>query len=409
MTKSVSSPEKARRLVMDYDVVVVGARCAGASVALLLARQGRSVLLVDRASFPADTMSTLYIQHPGVVRLAQWGMLDDVVASGCPPLGTISHDVDGLSLIAATPAKDGVNAAYAPRRYILDDLLIRAAVSAGAEFSDRTSVLELIWHDERVAGVRLRSGNSTTSVSARLVIGADGMRSKVAELVQAPILRSAPIASCVYYTFWQGLRTGFGFHERVGRWIARIPTHDDLTIVAAYLPQSEFSVVRRDPQRAYLSAIESTAPDLYEQIMALDRVDRWWGTGDQRNYFRKSHGPGWALTGDAAHHLDSISARGITNALIQADLLTDSISGVDVGNSVAVDEAMVHFALSTGAVLEEPYMSTLALAKLQPTKSRLRMLHAIANSPELTSRYFGLVSGAIGMREFMSAELVDLL
>ncbi|WP_030567822.1 NAD(P)/FAD-dependent oxidoreductase [Streptomyces aureocirculatus] len=392
-----------------YDVVVVGARCAGASTAMLLARQGRRVLLVDKAAFPSDTMSTLYIHHPGVKRLAQWGVLDDVVASGCPPLATISHEVDGLRLASSVPTADGVSAAYAPRRYVLDDLLVRAAVAAGATFMDGARVQEVVRGDGRVTGVRLRVGESTTTVSAGLVIGADGMRSKVAELVDAPVVRSDPLASCVYYTFWQGLHTGFGFHEKVGRWIARIPTHDGLTIVAAYLPQNEFAAARRDPEAAYLSAVESTAPHLYDQLMSAERADRWRGTGDQRNYFRKAHGPGWALVGDAAHHLDSISARGITNALIQAELITDSLSGVDVADALATDEALARFEKSMNTALNEPYLSTLELAQLRPTKARLRMLHAVAESPELTARYFALVSGAIRMREFMTADLVDVL
>ncbi|MGA4843956.1 FAD-dependent oxidoreductase [Streptomyces sp. G45] len=393
----------------DYDVVVVGARCAGASTALLLARQGRRVLLVDKASFPSDTMSTLYLHQPGVLRLARWGVLDAVVASGCPPLDTISHQIDGLRLTSPLPTLDGLSASYAPRRYVLDDLLARAAVAAGADFVDGARVQDLIRDGDRVTGVRMRAGDATTTVSADLVIGADGMRSKVAELVDAPVLRSDPLASCVYYTFWHGISTGFGFHESVGRWIARIPTHDDLTIVAAYLPQDEFATARRDPGAAYLAAVESTAPDLYEQMASAERADRWRGTGDQRNYFRKPHGPGWALIGDAAHHLDSITARGITNALIQADLIADALTGVDAADSLAVDTALSQYEKAMNSALHEPYTSTLELANLRPTKARLRMLHGVAKSPELTSRYFALASGVIRMREFMTADVVDIL
>ncbi|MEU6126218.1 NAD(P)/FAD-dependent oxidoreductase [Streptomyces sp. NPDC047123] len=394
---------------MDYDVIVVGARCAGASTALLLARQGRRVLLVDKASFPSDTMSTLYIHQPGIARLARWGVLDDVVASGCPPLDTVSHDVDGLHLSAPAPTMDGVTSTYAPRRYILDDLLVRAAVAAGAEFVERAQVRELVRDDGRVTGVRLRVADAESTVTAGLVIGADGMRSKVAELVQAPVLRSAPPVSCVYYTFWRGLSTGFGFHERVGRWIARIPTHDDLTIVATYLPQSEFAEARSDPAEAYFAAVKSTAPDLYENMMSAERADRWRGTGDQRNYFRAAHGPGWALVGDAAHHLDTISARGITNALVQAELLADAMTEAEIDHADSVDAATSRYAQNMAQVLDEPYMSTLELANLNPTKARLRMLHAVSTSPELTSRYFALSAGIIRMREFMTADVVDLL
>lgn len=395
---------------MTYDAVIVGARCAGAATALLLARQGRRVLLVDKATFPSDTMSTLYIHPPGVLRLEQWGVLDDVVASGCPPLDTISHEIDGLRLTSAAPTMGAATAAYAPRRYILDELLVRAAVAAGAEFADGARVQELVTGDDgRAAGVRMRTGTATTTARARLVVGADGMRSKVAEQVDAPVVRSAPVASCVYYTYWHGVRTGFGAHERVGRWIARIPTHDDLTIVAAYLPQAEFAQARRDPEAAYRAAVESTAPGLYEQLLSAERVDRWRGTGDQRNFFRRAHGPGWALVGDAAHHLDSITARGITNALIQAEQFADCLSGVDTGDAPAVDKALAHFDTTMTATLDEPYLSTLELANLHPTKARMRMLHAVSESPELTSRYFALVSGVIRMREFVTADVVDLL
>src|SRR5947209_5408706 len=161
-----------------YDVVVVGARCAGAPTAMLLARAGYRVLLLEKARFPRDTMSTNLIHPLGVVRLARWNLSGAVEASGCPPI------VDGLSVVAGIcvrgwgPTVHGIRAAYAPRRHILDTILAEAAASAGAEFRDGCAVEELLVDDGRVVGVRYGSpGQRAVSAKARLVIGADGVRS----------------------------------------------------------------------------------------------------------------------------------------------------------------------------------------------------------------------------------------
>lgn len=393
-----------------YDAVVVGARCAGAATGLLLARQGRRVLIVDRAPIGSDTMSTLLIRQPGVALLARWGLLDEVVASGCPPLDTITYDVGEVCLTAPAPTMPGANAAYAPRRHVLDALLVAAAARAGAQIADRTSVRGLLRDGDQVVGVRVADGSGEHNIPARLVVGADGMRSRVAELVEAPLEVSHPRASCVYYTFWSGVRTGFGFHERTGSWIARIPTHDDLTIVSTYFPQREFARVRRDPLAAHLAAVRDNAPDLYELLRSAQRVDRVHGTGDQRNFYRRAHGPGWVLVGDAGHHLDTMTASGISNAFLQADLLADELSPVDLGDRAATLAAAARFAARRDEATADTYRSTLDLARLTLGESRVALLRAVGTSPELTARYFAMVVGVTGAEEFLDdPDLLELL
>src|SRR5215475_7182449 len=119
--------------MVDYDVVVVGARPAGAASAMLLARAGLRVLAVDRARFPSDTLSTHQVQLPGVALLRRWGLLDAVVASGAPPAARIRFDAGGAVLDGVLPRHDGVDAIYSPRRTVLDAILIDAARAAGAE------------------------------------------------------------------------------------------------------------------------------------------------------------------------------------------------------------------------------------------------------------------------------------
>ncbi|MDL4817262.1 NAD(P)/FAD-dependent oxidoreductase [Actinomadura opuntiae] len=392
-----------------YDAIVVGARCAGASAALLLARQGRRVLLVDRMKFPSDTMSTLYIHPPGIALLARWGVLDAVAASGCPPLETVGYDVAGLRLTVPTPSTPYARVAYAPRRQVLDHLLVGAAVAAGADFAERTSLREVIWRDGRAAGVRIRTPEGLESVPAKLVIGADGRQSRLAALVDAPFRKQDELATCVYYSCWKNVEADFGYHERPDSWIVRIPTHDGVTVVATYFPQDQFAQIRLDPLAAHLETIKQNAPDLHDRLAGAERVERLVGTGRQQNYFRRMNGPGWALAGDAAHHLDSITARGITNALTQAQLLSDALAGQDLDDAGGLDARLARFAEESYGTLGEPYKTTLELARLRLTDSRAALLRAVARSPELTRRYFAMIAGVIDRSEFFTPELAELL
>ncbi|HST04328.1 MAG TPA: FAD-dependent monooxygenase [Chloroflexia bacterium] len=175
-----------------YDVIVIGARCAGSPTAMLLARRGYRVLLLDKAGFPSDTLSTHFVQQPGIARLKRWGLLDKVIASNCPPIHALRFDVGPFALTGASPAYDGVADAYAPRRRVLDNILVEAAAQAGAELREHFTVSELLMDGDRVTGIRGHAADGVAVTErARIVIGADGMRSLVARSVQAlPTMRS---------------------------------------------------------------------------------------------------------------------------------------------------------------------------------------------------------------------------
>jgi 2-polyprenyl-6-methoxyphenol hydroxylase-like FAD-dependent oxidoreductase len=392
-----------------WDVVVVGARCAGASTAFLLARRGYKVLLIDRAKFPADTMSTLYIHQPGLRLLSQWGILDSVIASGCPRIETVSYQVLDVRLHGPMARLGSIDAAYAPRRRILDQILVDAAVTAGAEFMDECSLTGVSTEDGRVTGAKFRTKrNGETTEQTHLLVGADGLHSRVAELVGAPIKVEDPLMTCIYYSGWTGISSGFEMRERPGSWIATVPTHDGVTLVLTYFPQDEFASIRTDPLKAHLESTRLMAPDLFDQMTHGEQVVRLHGTGNQRNFFRTANGPGWVLVGDAGHHEDSITARGITNAFVQAELLSDVLRD-DMADVDRVDAALGSFADRRDAALTERYRSTLETAKLQVQNSRISMLKAISQTPAMTDRYFALAAGIISMDEFLTPDLIDML
>jgi flavin-dependent dehydrogenase len=391
-----------------FDAVVVGARCAGASAALLLARAGYEVLLVDRSEFPSDTMSTLYIHQPGVARLARWGVLDAVVASGCPKLDRVTYCAADVRLHGPAVAFGCIDGAYAPRRELLDQILVNAAVEAGASFRDGSRLVGVTGGD-RVSGVVLRdSTGREMSERTRLVVGADGMRSTVARLASARTVVMDPLTTCVYYSFWRAVPAHFEFYERTGGWVAVIPTSDNLTVVAAYLPQDQFPAARKNSLATYLRAIRMTAPDVFSRVMAGERVGRLRGTGDQQNYFRQASGPGWVLIGDAGNHKDSITARGITDALVQAELLAQVI-GSELTERDRLDIALRQFGEQRDAALISHYRNALVVGRLQLTESRLAFLRAISSSSTLTASYFGVVAGINSLNDLMTEELIALL
>jgi flavin-dependent dehydrogenase len=382
-------------MAVTWDAIVVGARCAGAPTAMLLARAGYRVLLLEKARFPRDTLSTHYIHQPGVACLAEWGLLDEVVATGCPPLDRAVYQVADVHMAGCSMPVDGQRAAYAPRRDVLDPILANAAAAAGAEFHDGCAVTDLLREDDRVIGVRYtdRTGR-TQEERARLVVGADGMRSTVARLVEAPMILEDPLMTCVYYSYFTDVPADFELYEAPRRWIGCAPTNDGQTLIAAYFPQSEFDEVRADALPHYLANIEQTAPDLYSRVQDGHRIGRLFGTGDQRNFFRKAAGPGWVLIGDAGHHKDSISGRGITDAFLQARLLVEHIDDLDA------------FAAARDDLLMEHYQNTLIVAGLTVQPDRLRLLRAIARDPELVERYFSTVAGVLSVEDLYPEELL---
>jgi len=386
-----------------YDAIVVGARCGGAPTAMLLARAGHRVLLVDRAAFPSDTLSTHFLHPPALTALARWGLLDEA-AAGCPRIERTTLDLGPVVLTGAPPPAGGIAWRAAPRRIALDEVLVRAAVTAGAELRERFTVSDLVVGGGVVSGIRgTAAGGPERSERARIVVGADGGRSTVARLAGARPYRADSILTCAYYGYWSGLgvREAVVF-SRPGQAVIAFPTSGDLTVVYVAWPHERFDAVRRDLKGSFRAAVRATAPELSERMDAGRREGRIAGTGSLPNFFRPSGGAGWALVGDAGHHEDPFLARGITNALHDAGLLAEALHAGLAGREPMAAALARHQRRRDAAALPL-YELNLALASLGPPPPALAAgLAAMAADQSLADRFIGVLSGTVPVAEILA-------
>lgn len=310
----------------EHDVVVVGARCAGAATALLLARQGHDVALVDRTTFPSDTLSTHSIARGGVVQLARWGLLDEVVASGAPRIRNVSFHAAGERIDRPVKPTAGVDHLLAPRRYVLDAILVRAAEAAGAELTTGLTVTDVVRNSSgRVTGVASRSATGATQeIRARLVIGADGVRSRIARAVEARVLDDRPSDSATHYAYVAGLdaRTdGFEFHVGQGAFAGVFSTHGGEANVWVCHQIADDGAVHEDRVAEFVDVLDRAAPELAGRVRAADITSPVRAAIRFPNQIRQAAGRGWALVGDAGYARDPITGHGITDAFRDAELL----------------------------------------------------------------------------------------
>ena len=384
-----------------YDAIVVGARCAGAATAMLLAGKGYHVLLVDRASFPSDTVSTHVIHPPGLTALRRWGLLDALAATGCPWLPAYTFDFGPLVITGTPRAADGTAGGYAPRRIVLDELLVRAAENAGAELREGFSVTELITDGDRVTGVRGHArGGLEVSEYAHVVIGADGAHSRVAEQVNAPRYREGPVLSNAYYAYWSGVpATGVRWMIRPGRGYGLIPTNDDLTLVLAAWPQAEAAQVKQDLQGNYSREVTAALGDRLDGGQQETRVV---GEGVP-NRFRTPYGPGWALVGDAGYAKDPVTAQGITDAFHDAELCAGALDAVWRGGR-GHDEALGEYQRHRDERVLPMYEFTGQVADLAvpPPPEMLQLLGAIAGDQKAMDEFASVWAGVLPVPEFFN-------
>ncbi len=375
-----------------YDLIIVGGRIAGATTAMLAAREGLKTLFIDRHDFPSDTLSTSYIHQSGCALLKRWGLLNKIAESGCPPITETKIRCDEVTILGTVSKDQEQREAYAPRRYILDKIIIDAAVAAGAEFRSKCRLESVETVDGKVRCVSLKTSAGTVMTEqCKVLIGADGMRSSVAQMLEIPFFRKDPTLTCVYYGFWDGLDQCYQLYEGYQRWLGVIPTNHS-TLVVTYFPQSEFHRIRKSPLTFYTEAVKTLAPEVAAKMQSARRIGKLWGTGDQWNYFRKANGKNWALVGDAAIHKDSLTALGITDALTHAETLIKLLSPCLKSNG-DLKVVLEEYSRAIIASTTPGYEDTLSLANPQERVNRKRLLKALLGKPQCIETYFDALGG----------------
>jgi flavin-dependent dehydrogenase len=340
-----------------------------------------------------------------VAYLKRWGLLERVAASNCPPVRSQIFDVGPFALAGAPPPADGVTVGYAPRRKLLDNILVEAAVAAGAELREHFTVKELLWDGERVTGIRGQGrGGGTMSEQAAIVVGADGMRSFVARSVGAPAYNERPTRTCAYYSYWSDVPFACAeLYPRPGRMLLGAETNDNLALVIVYWPKAEFHQVRADIEGSFMRALD-IVPAFAERVRGGKRCEPFYGTGDLPFFFRMPYGPGWALVGDAGYHKDPITAQGMTDAFRDAELLAAAIDAGLSGRQ-PLDDALADYERQRNEAVMPLYEFTYELAALAPPPPEMQQLFAaLQHNQAQTDRFFGAVAGTVPIPEFFAPQ-----
>jgi len=373
---------------------------------MLLARRGYRVLLVDKATFPSDTISTHILWPHGAAVLARWGLSSALEATGVPPIcRRMTFDVGPFALHGTIADANGGRGGFCPRRKVLDNVLLEAAAASGVEIRDAFTVEALLFDGDTVVGIRGRQRNGTTvEERARLVIGADGVHSFVAKHVHAPEYDRRPVAVCAYYSYFSDVpQDDVELYVREHCALGGAPTNDGLHLVMVNWPTADFPVVRADIERHVQRAL-ALAPDFAARVNSGRREETWYGTAGVPNYLRKPYGKGWALVGDAGYCRDPITAQGMSDAFIDAEQLAQAIdAGLDGREDLEM--ALARMEAARNERVRPMYEFTYQLAALEPPPLPMQQLFAaLPGNQEATNAFLSAITGAAPLGEFFSPE-----
>jgi flavin-dependent dehydrogenase len=384
-------------------VVVVGARAAGAATALLLAARGYDVVLLDRDTFPTDTLSTHQIARPGVVQLHRWGLLDAVLSSGAPAIRQITFSGAGESVTRVVKHSAGVDLLVAPRRYILDTLVAEAAAAAGADVRFGVTVDGVAFDAAgRAVGVfgHDRAG-APVEVAARFVIGADGLNSRVARAVGAELIEDRGARGAVQYAYfaglpWPGIELVVGDRALTGVF----PTHHGEACIWICSPTVDARAARKVAaarEDAFDAYLRRTAPELAERLRAGRRTSPVAGMLRTPNHLRRPYGAGWALVGDAGYHRDALTGHGLSDAYRDAELLATALHRALAGD-VEPDTALAEYQRHRDRAMRAVFELTIALSGYPPASEfvllQKKLARALdAEAVELAARPSPVVGG----------------
>lgn len=379
-----------------FDVLIVGARCAGSPLATFLKRAGLSVCVIDQAGFPSDTLSTHMFQASGMEVLGKLGVMDAVRASGAPPLSNCYmkfEDVD-MSGSARMRETDPGMAMLCVRRISLDIHLVEKAKEEGVDVRLHTRVTRLIKKDERVSGVNVvdRKGDSY-AIKADLVVGADGRNSTIARLTGARRYHVIPSERISTWAYFRGVPNQgdrkLYYHRRGDDFIVAAPADDNLFLVVSCPSEEFFDDYKTDSEGSFNRAVAGCEP-VADLLAHAKRETRFRGLRRFEGFFREATGPGWVLVGDSGHFKDPTPGQGISDALRQVDKLSAAIIR-GFSNPKERDSALKRWWQWRDSDSIQHYWFCSDIGKSGPVSpARLELLRRIAESDELRKDFLDI-------------------
>ena len=377
---------------------------------MLLAKRGARVLLLDRDRFPSNMPLSTHLMHPiAVARLIKWRLINEITARA-PAVTRWRLALHGVAMVGAPPPADGNALSFAPRRELLDDVLVRAAVRAGAELREAATVTDLVFDGDQVIGIEARASNGRKFTErAPIVIGADGPGSVVAHRAKARERHVVPIVQSNLWSYYSGVTLDeVQLHVQPKMGAFAFPSSDGAVLIAANLMYGEFIAAKADRMAAYRARLRQVAPALDELVGRAQAIDRLYA-GCTRAFVRQAVGPGWALIGDAGIKKDPVTAQGIPSAFLTAEWLAEALEPV-FSDRRAMNDALADYAARRDAYMMPFYDFTARLAEFNPPDERqARLYRAIASSPIDTARLFGAVALTDNPDEVLSTSNVERL
>lgn len=343
-----------------YDVIVIGGSVSGAPTAMLLARQGHKVLLIDKHAFPRDANSTHFIWPRGMSYLNRWGIAEPILQA-TPFFRKMEVCIEGISLHGSVPLADlqqrfrrlhgddrgAIDCYCGPRRYFLDHHLLNCAREAGVTVRERVTYQAPIYQDGRLVGITAcDEDDHEFQVRAQLVIGADGRFSNFVKDVGARDTDFRPLSTFAYFGYFRGIdKPELAIHKRGRFGTAIFPTLDNTHMVLVYGPTASWDDFRRNPEQHFLDIYRFCAPDVAALIERAERTEPFKAAARMEAFQRESVGPGWALVGDAGSFKDQVTAMGITHAFRDAELISGYIHRALAGE-FPMDEGLRQYRLA---------------------------------------------------------------
>jgi 2-polyprenyl-6-methoxyphenol hydroxylase-like FAD-dependent oxidoreductase len=320
----------------DYDIIIIGARVAGSTLAAILGQKGYRVLMLDRSSFPSDTLSTHFFRAPALRAFDKIGIGSEV-QSVAPQLRVNYNVIDGIEFPEPVDRPEDYPFYMCVRRIVLDNILIRSIKQIpDIELKEGIKVTGLLWNNNSVAGVKWEMADEKGEFTAKVIVGADGVNSFIAKEINPEYEYQEPVNRAMYYAYYKGIKSTEGpaaeFHYSGNTLVYCFPCDSDLTLIAASIPIAQFASFKRNVEEEFNEIVNSMEA-LSERFNKAEREGPIRGSGNIPGYLRIPYGNGWALVGDAGMVMDPWSGQGIDQAATHSVLLADSLDNYFSGKN----------------------------------------------------------------------------